>query len=222
MILKKQPGVGKYSLLAKKAGVLMLLLSVFNLLKSFEESLQLLDVIYLIIPFFVISGLFFTINNKAYVYITILAGGLYAAIDQPNSVDFSGASMFFMLYGIDRNKKHGLVLIIITLLSISLRVLFFDLGFFAGMKLILAYTVVYDFSRTIFASEKVFTIDIELKSIDKKILKRYSNGQSYEQIIREMKLGIEPDSLRKRITNIRKLSGCNNDVQFGKYISDIG
>lgn len=224
MILKKQLEDGNYKPLAIQGAVIMLLLSVFNLLKSFEEGLNIIQTLYLIIPFFVISGLYFILSSKNYIYLTLLIGGLYAAIDQSNAENFSGAGLLFYMYGLYSNKRHGIFVVSVSIVCICIRVLIYNLGFFGGMKLILAFSVVYLFGYWIFIKNNkrneycadYSNTDIEKQYID--IMKLYLQGNSWNEISSLLQLNVTGKSVQRSLDNEWKRRNFKNREQFAHFL----
>lgn len=62
----------------------------------------------------------------------------------------------------------------------------------------------------------------EISDKDKSILKLYIQGKDYAQISHTLKIHDKKESIRTSITRCRNLSGCDNDIQFGIWLSEMG
>lgn len=75
-----------------------------------------------------------------------------------------------------------------------------------------------------FLKHKKRKVDLwkEISEKEKAILKLYMNGYDYAKISTTLNINDKKESIRTLITRVRKESKCENDIQFGIWLSEKG
>jgi DNA-binding CsgD family transcriptional regulator len=184
-----------------------------NLFISITKPYPLYKLLYLTLPYLIviIMGLFFSF--ELFLSATLLIVALISIIEKSVEIDYGGSIFFFLSFCVNKNNKYGIFIILITMISISLRSYINDLSIFQSFNLTLAYGAVYSISYLLLIKKSKHLLT-KLNKSEYERIKLYSKGMTTEEINDILKLNIDPKNIRQSITKARDKFECSNDIEF--------
>jgi DNA-binding CsgD family transcriptional regulator len=177
--------------------------------------------LYLMIPFLAISILSYFLKIKTLASIAFMIAALYSAIDQGNGVDYPGVVFFVLFYSLYKTNIMGVVVIVISIISICLRTLIYDLELYESLKLFIAYSASYYFFYHFIFKKKAYKPE-NFTSSEYERLVLYSQGYTFEQICAKLKLSLQLYTFNRQMKELMRKSECSNLVEFGRTMHKMG
>jgi hypothetical protein len=198
---KQLQGVGviKYII-----AVVLMLLFVFNLLDQIQKDQDIIRRSYLTIPFLLISLSSLFIENKKYIAGAILICAVYSATDKMGETDFS-IILFILSYAINKSKKYGIVVVVISLISVTIRFQLFDMTIYQYFLQVIAYISVFTLTYLIIFKQKT---PKPVSDFDKRKIILYMQGKTPEEIKTELSWGVQDRTVRTFILDQVKDADC--------------
>ena len=191
----------------------------YNSLDFYFKGASLIDAIGYLFPFIIYPLIsIFLRSHKITTVLYMIVGLLTVALDN----EISGASgLLYIYFAYNEIKTHrfGIVLIFLSYFALSIRFILLNAAGSESIVSILLFAFIFaTFYFKVIKSSLSNKIDISKR--DKEVIKLYSQGLSYDEINSKLKLNVKNESIRKIIKRVRDESGCNNDIQFGKWLYD--
>lgn len=206
------------------SSIILILVIVYNLINSVSQKASITDVLLYTIPLFIFLIIINIHKSSKVLSVTFLLIGIITIMTSEYTTDFSGAVFVIMSYALFRNNKYLILILILSLISITIKMILKNVSIAGTTQMILVFGFIYYSAYVLFFKEEHKRVDISktISERDKAILKMFANGYSYELIVKTLKLNIELSSVRKIIKRARDESNCVNDVQFGKWLYEKG
>ena len=220
-----------------------LFVGLFTLLNEILKGRDLISRSYLTLTFFILAFLMYNKKTSKLIksIVFILSGIVYQVFSIPDS-SYIGASVFFILAFLQYdNIKHGISLSLVSLISIAIKSTITgdtpsQLITSISIFILLygnAYLIIKEYKKKIANLQKklrekrkdrpvIRNIDIiKVSEQDKAVIKMYLNGYDYAKISKFLAIDIKKESIRQKITRIRRTTNCENDMQFAIWLTDI-
>jgi DNA-binding CsgD family transcriptional regulator len=210
---KPQLGVGELNKVRLTMGAILALLFSYNLIIILSQGRSIISEWYLLYPFLLLSILLLIINHKIIISITFVIIGIYSSIDNVNYVDYSGSIFFILAFYVYPKTVNGIIILMFTLISISVRAIIQEVDGARVLNLLLAYGSVYSIFYILILKKKNHIL-IKLNKSEYERIKLYSKGMTTEEINDILKLNIDPKNIRQSITKARDKFECKNDIEF--------
>lgn len=221
---------------------IILMIGLFNLINQVLEHKNILQRSYLTIPFIILSILIYHNKTskltKSIIFLLIGIGYQVAIPDQA----YLGSSIFFTLSFMQHfNNKHGMFILLSSLILVVIKSTYAKATPSQTIITIIGfifiygnfYSIVNEYKSKIATLQKqlkekhkskpvIRNIDIiKVSEEDKAVLKMYLNGYDYAKISKFLGIDIKKESIRQKITRIRRTTKCENDMQFAIWLTDI-
>jgi hypothetical protein len=153
-----------------------------------------------------------------------LVSALYSAFTPEVAGDYSASVFFMFSFHLYQKKLYAIFLLVLSITSIALNSSMIGHTVNLTIGLIVGYGVVYILYYFILFKRKKRRVDLwkEISEKEKAILKLFMNGKDYAQISHILNINDKKESIRTAITRCRIKSECENDIQFGIWLSDKG
>ena len=200
---------------------LLAILACINLTTDISNKENIFKILLMSVPFIILSIVMLKLSNNKAIILACLIAGLYSSFNQNVIGDYSASIFFIFSFHVSRNKKYGLVLIMISLLSVSINAIIIDSRIAVVVGLFISYSVIYIIYYYFLLKplENKYSINFSTRSEEEKaILKLYAKGNSYSEISKKLGLNVTDITIRRKIKSVKDDSGAKNDVQFGQWL----
>lgn len=201
-----------------------LLMVIYNLIDLIYKGMTGFDYFIYLAPYIIypiLNIIFRTKKITAGLY--FLVGFLTLSLDPINS-GASGLLYIYFSYNEIKNNRWGIVLITFSYIALSIRFMILNTMGSEAIVSILLFTFIFAtlYFKVIDHNKKRVDLWKEISEKEKAILKLFMNGKDYSQISHILNINDKKESIRTSITRCRIKSGCDNDIQFGIWLSDKG
>ena len=202
----------------------LLLMSLYNIINHVLRHGKAVDLFLYTMPFLVLVALLFIFKNKLTMFIVYIFIGGLTIIFAERVIEYSGMVFVLMASGIIANHKLRIVSIVISFIALSIRLTLLSESVPVTIQMVLLFCFIVYSSYLIFFKKPKRRVDLwkEISEKEKAILKLFMRGKDYARISHILNLTDKKDSIRTIITRCRTKSGCENDIQFGIWLSDKG
>jgi hypothetical protein len=216
-----------------------LIICIFNITNLLLNGEDIIGKWYYYIPFALLSMLIIyqkTSKITKSIMFILLGVFYHIAIDDPSTI---GATSFFVLAFLQHeNIKYGFFVLLVSLLSITIKSsavgdtpsqIVLSIGAFTFIYGNF-YKIINEYKSKIKGLEQklkeknkrkpvIRNIDIlNIKEEQKAIIKMHCSGYSYEYISEFLKLNVVPKTVRRKIAIIMKENNIESDAHFGQWL----
>ena len=203
------------------ASGLFFLLASFNLINCMKDASSLTNTLSATLPIYLLAIFCFLLKGKYILSIAFLCVALQSTIYNNNIDNYSGAIFFIFSSQVISNKKYGVFLLFVTVISISINATNNDLHVNTALNLMIAYFAVYlvYFFIVIKPLYRMLHAPKKIKSINKddylKLL-MLSNGYTFKEVCKAIGENPKTYDLEASVKELMRKSKCTNLIQLGK------
>ena len=202
----------------------LLILSTYNLVfYIIDDAFTVFSIINLSC-FILLAFVIYSINHKLILYIIYIFIGSLTLVFAERAIEYSGMVFFIFASGLYSKPKTLLISFTIAFMMLSIRLTALSNSVPITIQMLLLFCFLSATSYLIFFKKPKRRVDLwkEISEKEKAILKLFMRGKDYARISHILNLTDKKDSIRTIITRCRTKSGCENDIQFGIWLSDKG
>ena len=219
-------GQGAFGELKVFNTVALAVLLAFNIINSISEGYDVKAVVVTILTVAIALTIsLLSVYKNALLIALYLYIAIILAIYPSNISDFSASIFFVFSFNITKSKKIGVGILSISLVLVLIRSIIFEDTMAGSFMMLAAYSVVY-ITHYYLMLKNHFKRRVDvwngISEKEKAILKLYMRGYDYAKISRTLNLTDKKESIRTIITRVRIKSECENDIQFGIWLSEKG
>lgn len=196
----------------------------YNSMNYYLNPTGITDLLSYTLIFLILSIVVLKVKNELVLYGVYTLVGSLTIVFAERVIEYSGLIYILFACGVKRDVKYQVTTFLISFISLSIRLTKLNDNIPTTIQMMILFCFLSYTAYVIFFKRKKRNIDLwkSIKEEHKPIIKMYARGYSYDKIIKQLKLNIQEASVRKIITRARELSGCENDIQFGKWLYEKG
>ncbi len=204
--------------------VALVIISAYNILFHVIHNSNITPML-LNVGVFLLSALFlYRFKNRIVLYSVYLIIGSLTIVFAERVIEYSGLVFIIFACGIMREYKYLLISFTLAFMSLSVRLTLLSNPIPITIQMLLLFCFISATAYLIFFKRHKRRVDLwaEISEKEKAILKLFMRGYDYAKISKVLKVKDKKESIRTSITRCRNLSGCENDIQFGIWLSEKG
>jgi len=202
----------------------LILISLYSLIQGLKQHRSITDIIFYCGSMLIFAIIIILIKNPNSLYIVYIFIGITTIICETTTSGYSGFIYFIFASGIFKEYKYTIVSFVLSFISLSIRLSILSAATPVSIQMLLVFCFLFYTFHLMFLKQPKKRIDLwkEISEKEKAILKLFMRGKDYAQISHILNLTDKKESIRTIITRCRTKSGCDNDIQFGIWLSDKG
>lgn len=201
-----------------------LVVFIYNLTDQIIKNQNIMERWSYTIPFLIMSILIFFLGNKYVRCITYYLLAVSVLFTAEYYSDFSSSIFFIYSFHVIKKKSVLILNLTSTVVFLSIRYTIYDKSIMSIVLMMIIFAYIYSIYYFLIFKHKKKRVDIwdKVSQKDRDILKLFMQGDDFAEISTKLKIDDKKESIRAAITRCRRLSNCNNDMEFAIWLTEIG